>query len=122
MKLQLLFKIFFLQIISLKTLCFYGQDTMRIARRSFVESGVLVSSASQTPFWLRANVLGIVPNTGTNFTLRGGFYQEYATKNSKIKKYNWGYGLNAVANINQEGVDFILPEAYIKAKAGIFEI
>ena len=102
--------------------CSYGQDTIKVIRRNFVESGVLISSASQTPFWLRANVLGIVPNTGTNFTARAGFYQEYATKNSQTKKYNWGYGLNAVANINQKGVDFILPEAYIKAKAGIFEI
>jgi len=122
MKLQLLIKIIFLQIILSKTLSSFGQDTIKITRRSFVESGVLVASASQTPFWLRANVLGVVPNTGTNFTLRGGFYQEYVTKNSKIKKYNWGYGLNSVANINQGGVDFILPEAYIKAKAGIFEI
>ena len=122
MKLQLLIKIIFLQIILSKTLSSFGQDTIKITRRSFVESGVLVASASQTPFWLRANVLGVVPNTGTNFTLRGGFYQEYVTKNSKIKKYNWGYGLNSVANINQSGVDFILPEAYIKAKAGIFEI
>ena len=102
--------------------CSYGQDTIKVIRRNFVESGVLISSASQTPFWLRANVLGIVPNTGTNFTARAGFYQEYATKNNQTKKYNWGYGLNAVANINQKGVDFILPEAYLKAKAGIFEI
>ena len=99
-----------------------GQDTIKVVRKNFVESGVLVSSTSETPFWLRANALGIVPNTGTNFMVRGGFYQEYATKNNKIKKYNWGYGMNAVANINQGGVDFILPEAYIKAKAGIFEI
>ena len=100
----------------------YGQDTIKVVRKNFVESGILVSSASQTPFWLRANALGVIPNTGTNFTVRGGFYQEYSTKNNKIKKYNWGYGLNGVANINQKGVDFILPEAYIKAKAGIFEI
>jgi hypothetical protein len=102
--------------------CSHAQDTIKVVRKNFIESGVLVSSTSQTPFWLRANVLGVVPNTGTNFMARAGFYQEYATKNSKIKKYNWGYGLNAVANINQKGVDFILPEAYIKAKAGIFEI
>lgn len=102
--------------------CSFGQDTIKVARKNFVESGVLVSSTSQTPFWLRANALGVVPNTGTNFRARTGFYQEYATKNNQTKKYSWGYGLNAVANINQDGVDFILPEAYIKAKAGIFEI
>ncbi len=104
------------------SICSYGQDTIKIVRRNFVESGVLVSSTSQTPFWLRANALGIVPNTGTNFTARAGFYQEYVTKNNKVKKYNWGYGFNAVANVNQKGVDFILPEAYIKVKTGIFEI
>ena len=63
MKLQLLIKIIFLQIILSKTLSSFGQDTIKITRRSFVESGVLVASASQTPFWLRANVLGVLPNT-----------------------------------------------------------
>ncbi len=116
------FKLPIIIIILYISTCSYGQDTIKVVRRNFIESGILVSSTSQTPFWLRANALGVVPNTGTNFTARGGFYQEYATKNNKIKKYNWGYGLNAVANINQKGVDFILPEAYIKAKAGIFEI
>jgi len=106
----------------LSSVNFYGQDTIRVKRKYFVESGILVSSTSQTPFWLRANALGIVPNTGTNFTMRGGVIQDYATKNSQPKKYNWGYGFSAVANINQKGIDFILPEAYIKAKAGIFEI
>ena len=118
MKIKLFISAFFLSI----SIYSFGQDTIKVIRKNFVESGVMVSSASQTPFWLRANALGVVPNTGTNFTVRGGFYQEYAIKNNKIKKYNWGYGLNTVANINQEGVDFILPEAYIKAKAGIFEI
>lgn len=118
MKIKLSIIILFLGI----STCSFGQDTIKVVRKNYVESGVLVASSSQTPFWLRANALGVVPNTGTNFTLRGGLYQEYATKNSKIKRYNWGYGLNTVANINQGGVDFILPEAYIKAKAGIFEI
>lgn len=122
MKIQPSCKISFLIIILFNTLFCYGQDTIKIERKNFIESGVLVSSTSQTPFWLRANALGIVPNTGKNLTARAGFYQEYAKKNSLTKKYSWGYGLNMVANINQKGVDFILPEAYIKAKAGIFEI
>jgi hypothetical protein len=122
MKFKLPIKKIYLNLLLFISTCSFGQDTIKVIRKNFVESGVLVSSASQTPFWLRANALGVVPNTGTNFTVRGGFYQEYALKNNKIKKYNWGYGLNTVANINQDGIDFILPEAYIKAKAGIFEI
>ena len=122
MKNKLSIKIIYLVIILFETFCSFGQDTLKVVRRNFLESGVLVSSASKTPFWLRANALGIIPNTGTNFTARAGFYQEYATKNSLTKKYSWGYGLNVVANVNQKGVDFILPEAYIKGKVGIFEI
>ena len=122
MKKKLTFKNILLLTPLLLSLNFYGQDTIRITRKYFVESGILLSSASQTPFWLRANALGVVPNTGTNFTMRAGAIQEYATKNRQIKRYSWGYGINAVANINQKGIDFILPEAYIKAKAGIFEI
>lgn len=122
MKNKLPIKIIFLLIILFKISCSFGQDTLKVVRRNFLESGVLVSSTSKTPFWMRANALGVVPNTGTNFTARAGFYQEYAKKNRLTKKYSWGYGLNVVANINQKGADFILPEAYIKAKAGIFEI
>lgn len=122
MKIKLSIKIIYLQIILFNTLFCYSQDTTKTERKGFIESGVLLSTASQTPFWLRSNVLGIIPNTGANFTVRAGFYQEYAKKNNLDKKYSWGYGVNAVANINQKGVDFILPEAYLKAKAGIFEI
>jgi Capsule assembly protein Wzi len=115
-------KLFIIILLLDFSICSYGQDTIKVVRTNFLESGILASSTSQTPFWLRANVLGVVPNTGTNFTARAGFYQEYATKNNNIKKYSWGYGFNGLVNINQKGVDFILPEAYIKAKAGIFEI
>jgi hypothetical protein len=96
-----------------------GQDSLKHSRKYYLESNLLVSSADKTPFWLRTNTLGIVPNTGTNFMLRGGISQGY---NLKPKRYDWGYGLGVVANVNFDGVDALLPEAYIKAKAGIFEI
>ena len=99
-----------------------AQDTIIVERKNFVESGLMLSSGSQTPFWLKTNMLGIVPNTGQNFMLQAGFYQQYAKKNNILKKYSWGYGLRPVININAKGVDFLLPEAYLKAKVGIFEI
>ena len=89
MKKKLTFKNILLLIPLFLSLNFYGQDTIRVTRKYFLESGILVSSASQTPFWLRANALGVVPNTGTNFTMRAGAIQEYATKNSHTKKYSW---------------------------------
>jgi Capsule assembly protein Wzi len=99
-----------------------AQDTLFTERKNFVEAGLMLSSTSKTPFWLRSNVLGIVPNTGQNLMFQGGFYQEYTKKNNVVKKYNWGYGLRAAVNVNQQDVDFLLPEAYVKAKLGIFEI
>ena len=99
-----------------------AQDTLTTERKNFVESGLMLSSSSQTPFWLKTNVLGVVPNTGQNFMLQAGLYQQYTKKNNVFKKYSWGYGLRTVANINEKGVDFLLPEAYLKAKFGIFEI
>ena len=99
-----------------------AQDTLITERKTFIESGLMLSSDSKTPFWLRSNVLGVVPNTGQNLMLQGGTYQQYAKKNNVFKKYSWGYGLRTVANINAKGIDFLLPEAYLKAKIGIFEI
>lgn len=122
MKIKLLIRNFLFFILLSVTFYSTGQDTIRIERKYSVEADFLGSSTSKTPFWLRANALGIVPNTGTNFTLKSVAFQEYATKNGKPKKYSWGYGFNGVTNINGEGIDFLLPEAYMKAKAGIFEI
>jgi hypothetical protein len=82
----------------------------------------MLSSSSQTPFWLKSNMLGVVPNTGQNLMFQAGFYQQYTKKNNVEKKYTWGYGLRPVVNVNQEKIDFLLPEAYLKAKIGIFEV
>jgi Capsule assembly protein Wzi len=98
-----------------------AQDTLVTERKNFVESGLMLSSSSQTPFWLKSNVLGVVPNTGQNLMFQAGFYQQYTKKNNVLKKYTWGYGLRPVVNVNQEKIDFLLPEAYLKAKIGIFE-
>jgi hypothetical protein len=99
-----------------------AQDTLITERKNFVESGLMLSSSSQTPFWLKSNVLGVVPNTGQNLMFQAGFFQQYVKKNNVFKKYSWGYGLRPVVNVNQEKIDFLLPEAYLKAKMGIFEI
>ena len=74
MKFQLPVKVIYLYVTLFVSFYSNGQDTIKVVRKNYVESGVLVSSASETPFWLRANVLGVVPNTGTNFRARGGFY------------------------------------------------
>ena len=90
------------------------------------EVGMIISTNGETPFWLRANQYGIVPNQSPIFTLRGSVSSDYKkaiTKEDqyKLSKFDWGYGLNIVGNVGKEN-QLLIPEAYIKAKYGAFEI
>lgn len=90
------------------------------------EAGTILSTNGETPFWLRANQYGIVPNQSPIFTLRGSVSSDYKkpiTKEDKYKlsRFDWGYGLNIVGNLGKEN-QILIPEAYIKAKFGAFEI
>jgi hypothetical protein len=91
-----------------------------------LEAGTIISSNGETPFWLRANQYGTVPLTSPIFTLRGSVSSDYTnavTKEDQYKrsKFDWGYGLNVVGNVGKEN-QFLIPEAYLKAKYGAFEI
>lgn len=90
------------------------------------EVGTIFSTNGETPFWLRANQYGTVPNQSPIFTLRGSVSSDYKkaiTKEDqyKLSKFDWGYGLNIVGNVGKEN-QFMIPEAYVKAKYGAFEI
>lgn len=95
------------------------------------ELGTYLSSSTETPFWLRANQYGIVPNQSPSATFRAGLYSEYdATRQStgqwRTSKYDIGYGLNVVANARQNQLSYernvLLPEAYVKVRRGIWEV
>ena len=90
------------------------------------EVGTYISTDGNTPFWLRANQYGTVPLTSPIVTLRGSISSDYKkaiTKEDqyKLSRFDWGYGLNIVGNVGKEN-QFLIPEAYIKAKFGAFEI
>ena len=90
------------------------------------EIGTIISSNGEIPFWLRANQYGIVPNHSPIFTVRGSVSSDYKKAITKedqyrLSKFDWGYGLNIVGNVGKEN-QFLIPEAYIKAKYGAFEI
>jgi Capsule assembly protein Wzi len=90
------------------------------------EVGTYLSTNGETPFWLKANQYGTVPSTSPIVTLRGSISSDYKkaiTKEDqyKLSKFDWGYGLNIVGNVGKEN-QFLIPEAYIKAKYGAFEI
>ena len=106
---------------------FFAQsnETKREVKYS-AEAGTIISTNGEIPFWLRANQYGIVPNQSPVFTLRGSVSSDYkkaVTKENqyKLSKFDWGYGLNIVGNVGKEN-QFLIPEAYVKAKYGAFEI
>jgi hypothetical protein len=115
-----LFKLILLLCITYS--CSFGQgifDKMQY----HAEAGVYVSSNKENPFWLRSNQYGIVPLKSGIGTIRGGIYKEYdSTYNAagKLRKFNYGFGVNVVANLGQAS-KVILPEAYVKLRYKAFE-
>lgn len=109
------------------TFILFAQDNeIKRETKYTAEAGTIISTNGETPFWLRANQYGIVPNQSPIFTLRGSVSSDYKkaiTKEDqyKLAKFDWGYGLNIVGNVGKEN-QFLIPEAYIKAKFGAFEI
>ncbi|QJW88308.1 capsule assembly Wzi family protein [Spirosoma taeanense] len=93
------------------------------------EVGGFVSNSDVTPFWLRANQFGLVPNESPALTFRAGIYSGYdstrrSTSRWRTSQYDFGYGINVVANSGSAitGNKLLLPEAYLKIRRGIWEV
>jgi hypothetical protein len=76
------------------------------------ESGFLVSTSKQTPFWLRTNQNGFIPFESQFATFRGGLKKDYSDSTKKIK---YGYGSTVALNVGRVN-EIIIPELYIKVK------
>ena len=115
-------------LILLTTLTAWAQSDLRTRPITcHVETGVYVGSSLRTPFWLGANQFGIVPTVLPAATLRGGLKADYPIRSGQDdqrlrKTIRWAYGIEAVANIGHGGEQVILPEAYVKARLGAFEL
>jgi len=74
----------------------------------------------QVPFWMRSNQYGSIPLDGASAALSGYVYRNYRNKERDWKP-DWGGAVDARANFGNR-VQFILMEAYLKARLNIFEI
>lgn len=111
---------------------FSGISSLSLAQKKifqkanyYVGTQANISSSSQTPFWLRTNKNGTVPINGNNFSIFGRSTLEYDSlysKNGQLHKFNIGYCLETYANVGKNIPRFILSEAYVKARLGIFEL
>ena len=89
-----------------------------------IGAAAFLSTSENLPFWLHANQHGEVPLKSQFLQFSGSVHHEYDslyTKAGKLNKSSWGYGARAVANVGKVN-QFILSEAYLKARFSAFEI
>lgn len=101
--------------------CHYSVYSQRVHEYQLGVTGLV--SSSQTPFWLRANHYGTIPLTGQQLGLVASLQSAYRLPDSlgKRPKLDWGYGGSVVINLGKTN-QFLLPEAYIKARWRALEL
>jgi hypothetical protein len=85
--------------------------------------GAYIATSPQLPFWLHANQYGEIPFESQFFQFFGNIKHDYDSLyniEGKLKKFNWGYGARAVANVGKVN-QLILSEGYAKVRYGAFE-
>jgi hypothetical protein len=121
-------QILFIGLGWLLTLSLRAQSTKSVQYNA--ELGGFVTNSAQTPFWLRANQYGTVPLQGSLATLRLGVAKDYKhrqdTLNHRASRFDWGFGLNVVANSvplsYYNSARLFLPDAYAKIRLGAVEL
>lgn len=98
--------------------------------RFWAEAGGFYAPDHLTPFWLRTNQYGIVPSQLPYASLRAGVSQDYryypltdTTTSRRRDRFGLGYGFEIAVNLGAQAKNTVLlPEAYVKVRAGVFEI
>ncbi len=85
-----------------------------------VEAGSYLSSNGETPFWLRTNQFGAVPDHATAGVLQGTARRNYVFYDSlagKPRRFDWSAGVSPVGVYNKENkFEFLLPEAHASVR------
>ncbi len=76
-------------------------------------------SGTNTPFWIRSNQYGSMPDNGSFLLGRVGLYQVYNVNNPRL--FQWSAGVQLVASTGKATRTF-LNDLYIAGKAGPFEL
>ncbi|MCE7065637.1 capsule assembly Wzi family protein [Dyadobacter sp. CY326] len=91
-----------------------------------LEAGAYISSPKTTPFWLRTNQFGIVPNTTPAGQIQGTVSKPYVFFDSltnRKKKTDWGFAVNPVLTYtDKDQLKVQLPESHVKARFRMLEI
>lgn len=91
---------------------------------SYVEAGLLTSTSGFSPLWFQSLQYGGVPYQGPSALVKGYFGKNYfvpAKAYQKQKKYDWKYGIEAVAFGGKEK-DARIIQAFIAGKSKHWEL
>lgn len=91
-----------------------------------VEAGAYYSSNNETPFWLRTNQFGSVPDYATAGALQatvGKNYVFYDSVANRPRKFDWRAGVSPVGIYNKKDrFTFLLPEAHAGVRFRMTEL
>ena len=124
------------RLILYTTICLFAFCCLRVSAqtggvlpfglKAGLEAGGYISSPDATPFWLRTNQFGIVPNTGPAGQMQGSLRKDYVffdSLSNRPQKMDWGFAVNPVVTYSdQDQFNVVLPEAHVKARFKMLEI
>jgi hypothetical protein len=101
--------------ISFSALCQEQRKNTKIG----AETGFLYSGNGKTPFWMKSNTFGKVPETTPNLQIKFSIQNEYDSTFNNLSvlknKFDWAYGISMASNFTKVN-SVILPEAFIKSR------
>lgn len=87
--------------------------------RAELEVQTSITSDKAVPFWMRSNQYGNIPPRGVSASLLSRLYKDYDS--TKTSRFNWGGGFEGRMNAGKTS-QFVLIEAYAKAKISVFQL
>jgi hypothetical protein len=95
-------------------------DTAHQDIHYMLQTGAILTTNDQVPFWMRANQYGSIPIDGFSGTLTGSISKDYK-QDGKKHLVDWAAGVEARINIGKSS-NFNLIEGYLKGKLSIFQL
>ncbi|RKD91994.1 capsule assembly Wzi family protein [Mangrovibacterium diazotrophicum] len=87
---------------------------------AFIQTGVILTTDSLVPFWMRSRQYGSIPLDGFSGSVLAGAHKEY-NKNRK-QLLDWAAGFEGRFNVNESKNEVLLIEGYVKGRISMFEI
>jgi len=112
--------IIFLGVIIFASRCRGQSKISDFLPHASIEAGAFASPGSDTPFWLRTNQYGIVPDHSPSGMIQASLFRDYKKPDSiskQYRKFDWGFVFNPVLTYDNENRNrLLLPEANFKVR------